>query len=378
MFIKKLITFLILSSVTTVFADDLIVDKNSRSQYQTENLLRFDPFDSNNIFEDNYFSAKLTNDTIDVSNKGIVLGSTFTQEVWISPSQKGKKDQLLIGDIFSESKNRPPTIWLSDYGKTIMYGFGTGSNYYSTTVDSVISTPGWYHVATTFDGTNYKLFLNGEEVWSTTRNRNLIPANTSIKTIGVNFLGEMDDLRLWDVARTESEIKADMNKRLTGSESNLVAYYPMDVNSDYKLIDLTSNQNHGVIKNVEVIQKFSSNDCNATDGTVSCPYPTINSALDDAKPGDRVLIKEGRYSEYIKRFELSDIKIEGYPGHDVMIDGTVSLDSQWEPYNHNGHSVYKTVIDFGSLSQNNLMPVDSVYSVFVNGRYMIMSMPVNF
>ena len=223
MFIKKLIIILILSSVTTVFADDLIVDKSSHSQYQTENLLRFDPFDSNNIFEDNYFSAKLTNDTIDVSNKGIVLGSTFTQEVWISPSQKGKKDQLLIGDIFSESKNRPPTIWLSDYGKTIMYGFGTGSSYYSTTVDSVISTPGWYHVATTFDGTNYKLFLNGEEVWSTTRNRNLIPANTSIKTIGVNFVGAMDALRLWDVDRTESAIKSDMNHRLTESETNLVA-----------------------------------------------------------------------------------------------------------------------------------------------------------
>ncbi|SVC13547.1 uncharacterized protein METZ01_LOCUS266401, partial [marine metagenome] len=56
MILKKLIIILILSSVTTVFADDLIVDKNSRSQYQTDNFLRFDPFDSNNIFEDNYFS----------------------------------------------------------------------------------------------------------------------------------------------------------------------------------------------------------------------------------------------------------------------------------------------------------------------------------
>ncbi|SVA77465.1 uncharacterized protein METZ01_LOCUS398920, partial [marine metagenome] len=35
MILKKLIIILILSSVTTVFADDLIVDKNSRSQYQT-------------------------------------------------------------------------------------------------------------------------------------------------------------------------------------------------------------------------------------------------------------------------------------------------------------------------------------------------------
>ena len=141
---KNIIAKIILAlSLSILFADDLIVDKNSRSQYQTETLLRFDPFDSNNIFDDNYFSNKLTNDTIDVSNKGIVLGSTFTQEVWIFTNQKGYKDQLLIGDIFPDSKNRPPTIWLSDYGKTIMYGFGTGSSYYSTTVDSVISTPGW-------------------------------------------------------------------------------------------------------------------------------------------------------------------------------------------------------------------------------------------
>jgi hypothetical protein len=95
MFIKKLIIILILSSVTTIFADDLIVDKNSRSQYQTDNLLRFDPFDSNNIFESNYFSTTATNDTIDVSNKGIVLGSTFTQEVWIFTNQKGNRHQLL-------------------------------------------------------------------------------------------------------------------------------------------------------------------------------------------------------------------------------------------------------------------------------------------
>ena len=45
---------------------------------------------------------------------------------------------------------------------------------------------------------------------------------------------------------------------------------------NYKLIDLTSNQNHGVIKNVDIIQKFSSSECDSPDGTESCPYPTIN------------------------------------------------------------------------------------------------------
>ncbi|SVC96750.1 uncharacterized protein METZ01_LOCUS349604, partial [marine metagenome] len=72
MILKKLIIILILSSVTTVFADDLIVDKNSRSQYQTDNFLRFDPF---------YYYKKiisvmgLTPDTVDLSNKAVTLGS---------------------------------------------------------------------------------------------------------------------------------------------------------------------------------------------------------------------------------------------------------------------------------------------------------------
>ena len=45
MFIKKLIIILILSSVTTIFADDLIVDKNSINQYERDNYVLFDAFD---------------------------------------------------------------------------------------------------------------------------------------------------------------------------------------------------------------------------------------------------------------------------------------------------------------------------------------------
>ena len=130
---------------------DLIVDKNALTQYQTDNYLRFDPFDFNNIFESTYFASKITNDTIDVSNKGIVLGSTFTQEARIFINQKGKKDQLLIGDIFSDSKDRPPTIFLANYGTSIWYGFGTGSNYIFHKADGVFAIQGWYHIAVTFD-----------------------------------------------------------------------------------------------------------------------------------------------------------------------------------------------------------------------------------
>ena len=84
---KKALIFVF--SPILLIAGDLIVDKNALTQYQTDNYLRFDPFDFDNIFESTYFSSKITNDTIDVSNKGIVLGSTFTQEARIFTNQKG-------------------------------------------------------------------------------------------------------------------------------------------------------------------------------------------------------------------------------------------------------------------------------------------------
>ena len=68
------------------------------------------------------------------------------------------------------------------------------------------------------------------------------------------------------------------------------------------------------------------------------------------------------------------MKIEGYPGENVIIDGTIPLDTEWVPYNHNGHNIYKTVIDFDSLSYRYGVRMDSVYSVFVNDRYMMMAM----
>ena len=38
-----------------------------------------------------------------------------------------------------------------------------------------------------------------------------------------------------------------MDDILNGDETGLVAYYPMDTNNEWKLIDRTSNNNHATI-----------------------------------------------------------------------------------------------------------------------------------
>jgi hypothetical protein len=42
------------------------------------------------------------------------------------------------------------------------------------------------------------------------------------------FLGEVDEIRLWSYYRTSADILADMTLQLTGSEPNLLAYFPFD------------------------------------------------------------------------------------------------------------------------------------------------------
>lgn len=47
-----------------------------------------------------------------------------------------------------------------------------------------------------------------------------------------NFEGELDDLRVWSVARTETQIASNLGAPLTGTEAGLLAYYPFDTTAN--------------------------------------------------------------------------------------------------------------------------------------------------
>ena len=60
-----------------------------------------------------------------------------------------------------------PTIsYIKGTGSTegISYGFGTGSKKVKFHASVTIPVKVWHHIATTFDGTNYILYMDGEVV----------------------------------------------------------------------------------------------------------------------------------------------------------------------------------------------------------------------
>jgi len=406
--------------------NDLYVDQSALSQYpKRDNYLLFDTFDADinwtwvmkghphgNVI----WPAGGGNDQVDLSEENApVLTDNFTQEAWVYSdnitlnyhwrSIMGSEQGVNAANLFT-TVTSPTISYIKGFGaEGISYGFGTGTKKIKFHASVTIPVKVWHHIATTFDGTNYILYMNGVVVDNNTVTAGDTPAATPVRYIGTDFIGKIDEVRMWSVARTQDEIPECMNKTLADNETGLEAYYPMEVNNNWEIIDKTSNANHAKITNAEILSRYFSSDCpNGPDGTTSCPYPTIRSALDNATSGDHIYIRQGRYTELLNKRsfnvdlykgqdlgeaflkEEEKIVIEAYPNEEVIIDGTVALNdnsSNWEQYSHqldNGTTIniYKTVINFDNITREIMKPVDNITQVFVNGRYMIPAMPMNF
>lgn len=66
--------------------------------------------------------------------------------------------------------------------------------------------------------------------------------------LGLWFNGAFDDLRIWNVARSEQEIFDNMGHELTGTEPGLVGYWKFNENTGTVIKDSTPNGNNGIIK----------------------------------------------------------------------------------------------------------------------------------
>lgn len=150
----------------------------------------------------------------------------------------------------------------SDTSNTLYFGWCVESKYQFIDKEGVLETGKWMHLAATIDTSgNAKLYKNGQLIHTGEIKlpQNIKRTNNCIGKsnwfTGSNFNGKISDVRIWQTARTQAEIQADMYKRLSGKEQNLVAYYPLNEIkregstqkvSDQKVSDLVGN-NHGTV-----------------------------------------------------------------------------------------------------------------------------------
>ena len=64
---------------------------------------------------------------------------------------------------------------------------------------------------------------------------------------GYSFNGLLDEVALYNRALSASEIRANRNRRLTGTESGLVGYWSFDEETGSVALDQAANGNHGSV-----------------------------------------------------------------------------------------------------------------------------------
>ena len=123
----------------------------------------------------------------------------------------------------------------ADSLKTLQFGFIPGAGAASTwaiNAPGVLELGEWIHLAATIDNAgDVTLYKNGQQIQSGASGGAPSSKKRTNNFIGKSdwgnvFDGQVADFRLWNRARSQAEIKAVMNRRLTGKEPGLAGYWP--------------------------------------------------------------------------------------------------------------------------------------------------------
>ena len=113
---------------------------------------------------------------------------------------------------------------------------------HSITGTTTIPTGVWNHAAMTYDGNEWRLYLNGVlensvVVGQPAQSNTIQPASlaTAHRTTGAHqgfFNGALDEVRVWSSARSLAQIQAEINNRITAVTPGLVARWALDEAAD--------------------------------------------------------------------------------------------------------------------------------------------------
>ena len=164
-------------------------------------------------------------DYVTVNSSFPVSTGDFTIEVWVKPGLIDNQYHGFFGSQL-DGVGRDQSMWVGPNGSLHTDFNRGGTRYDMLTGDNFFTTNTWTHVAWVKEGTTFKLYKNGELVTSRVAPANATPGNGFywLGRVDNFFTGALDEFRIWNVARTPSQIQLNMNQQIS-TQTNLVTYY---------------------------------------------------------------------------------------------------------------------------------------------------------
>jgi fibronectin type 3 domain-containing protein len=179
------------------------------------------------------------------------LTSGLTLEAWVNPSNvsSGWRDVVYKGndnyylEATTSNGERPAAgVTVVTSGNSNTYG------------PSVLPLNTWTHLAETYDGATVRLYVNGVQVASTALSGNLVTSTSPLEIggdgiYGQYFQGLIDEVRVFNVARTPTQIQSDMGTPV-GSTVPVVTLSTSTINYGQHAVGTASGVNEVTLTNI--------------------------------------------------------------------------------------------------------------------------------
>ncbi len=287
-------------------------------------------------------SAELPSNLMSPAN----FTSGLTVEYWF----KGTDLQSAVR--FQDNSNYIVAGWKS--GNNIKFiisnSYGTNGPTICTTFEA--NDNKWHHIAMTYNkGGDMRTYFDGQL-------RNIVGTwSYDLPQIISGWLGQynnselingqLDEVRIWNIARTGDQIRADMCKTLSGNETNLVAYYNMNGSLASLLSDITGHGFNARLTgtdntNQALSQAPLGNEVAVIYGwappfeiSLSSPIGgTLKAAVSSNSPNLLLIYRVDAINKFTPPEGLENLSADNYYG--VFMSGG-SNPSYTLTYNYNGH-----------------------------------------
>lgn len=178
---------------------------------------------------------------------------SFTIDGWIKPISVGANMRLVSK--FSGGTDRIEILVMNNGGLRLFVNRQRG-----TSPAASLSFNQWSHIAAVYDGTGasdadkIKIYINGVEqnlsFDAAETTPTITSSNNSILRIGGRsddgrspYSGELDELRIWETARTAEDLRRNMHLCLEDAPTGIVAYYQLNESGGTTSFDQISDYN---------------------------------------------------------------------------------------------------------------------------------------
>jgi hypothetical protein len=271
---------------------------------------------SSSVVAQNALSFDGIDDKVDLGNPAAlqITGSNITIEAWIYPTSW--RTNVFEGGIVVKEMNSSNNGYMFRAGNNGRLNFAFGASGLPwkelTSAANTLSLNTWQHVAATYNGSRVKLYVDGIAVDSANYSGNIGNATNNCViggwySTGRNFPGKIDEVRIWNSARTGSQIANSMNGEFCSAPTGLVAYYKFNQGTaggnntgQTTLTDYAGN-NNGTLQNFALTGASSNwtTGASLTPGAGGSGTVSITACDSYVSPGGNVYTTNGTYIDTI-------------------------------------------------------------------------------